>query len=200
MLRNKQKPVMYHVRMAIAIEKDSIQRKKLILITSGVTIGLCLIFACFYFVRYADVGTAEDNRDAIKLGYGFKTTPEEALVYDQMCLELGQNYESGEYQDLVDNIASQIRSQDDVKLGTQWSTVYLFNGVLLMLILGNAILTMFGAYYFYPRLFALILNLFLTVIHFCAIVTTAVYRFRALGKLCALSIQPTKKEDDSWTY
>ena len=105
-----------------------------------------------------------------------------------MCLELGQNYESGEYQDLVDNIASQIRSQDDVKLGTQWSTVYLFNGVLLMLILGNAILTMFGAYYFYPRLFALILNLFLTVIHFCAIVTTAVYRFRALGKLCALSI------------
>ena len=89
MLRNKQKPVMYHVRQAIAIEKDTLERKKAIIISSGVVIGLSLIFACFYFVRYADVGTAEDNREAIKEGYGFVTTPDDALVYDQMCLELG---------------------------------------------------------------------------------------------------------------
>ena len=71
--------------------------------------------------------------------------------------------------------------------GTQWSTIYILNGVTLVLIGSNAVLMIFGAWYFYPRLLALIFNLFLTLLHFCAIVTTGVFRFRALGKLCALS-------------
>ena len=69
-----------------------------------------------------------------------------------------------------------------------------------MLILGNAILAIFGAFYFWPRLFAMLFNLVLSIVHFCAVVTTGVYRFRSLGKLCALSIQPTKKGDVTWTY
>ena len=105
-----------------------------------------------------------------------------------MCLELGQNPESGEYQDLVDAIAGLTRSQDDVRRGTSWSTVYLFNGVILMLILFNAILAIVGGFFFWPRLFALLINLVLSLVHFCAIITAGVYRFRSLGKLCALSI------------
>ena len=97
---------MWHVRQAVAIEKDTIKRKKVIIITSSAVIVICLILASLHFTRYADVGTAEDNREAIKEGYGFITTPADALVYDQMCLELGQNFESGEYQDLFDEIAS----------------------------------------------------------------------------------------------
>lgn len=143
----------------------------------------------------------EDNREAIKLGYSFQTEGgEKALVYNQLCLKLGHNQESGEYQDLVDEIAGQIRSQEDVQKGTQWSTIYILNGVTLVLIGSNSVLMIFGARYFYPRLLALIFNLFLTLLHFCAIVTTGVFRFRALGKLCALSKQPTKESDLDWTY
>jgi len=43
-----------------------------------------------YYYRFGDVETAEKYRQEIKEGYGFETTPpEEAKVYDQMCLELG---------------------------------------------------------------------------------------------------------------
>lgn len=120
MLRNKQKPVMYHVRQAVAHEKDSIKRKKIILATSGATILFTLILSVFHLLRYQDATvTAEDNREAIKEGYGFQTLGgKKALVYNQMCLELGQNKESGEYQDLIDDIASQTRSQEDVQRGT----------------------------------------------------------------------------------
>ena len=64
----------------------------------------------------------------------------------------------------------------------------------------NAILGSFGAFYYLPRLLALVINLLLTLVHLCAIITTCVLRFRALGKLCAISIHPTMKEDVSWTY
>jgi len=117
-----------------------------------------------------------------------------------MCLELGQNKESGEYQDLKDDVDNLIRDYEDVRLGTQWSEIYSFNGSLLLILCLNAALAGVGTRYFYPRLIALVLNLFLTLVHFCCIITTAVYRWRALGKLCALSIQPTKKEDHEWTY
>ena len=105
---------MYHVRQAIAIENDTRKRKKVILIVNGVLIVLCITFASLYLTRYSDVGTMEDHREEIKKGYGFKTEPEEAIVYDQFCLEYGHNKESGEYQDLVDEIAGQIRSQEDI--------------------------------------------------------------------------------------
>ena len=84
MLKNKQKPVTYHIRQAIGIDKDSRQRKKHILISSGVTLFFSLILAILYLTRYGDVGTAEEHREAIKEGYGFQTIPanETALVYD----------------------------------------------------------------------------------------------------------------------
>ena len=74
------------------------------------------------------------------------------------------------------------------------------NGIVLVLIACNSALAMFGAFYFFPRLIAMVLNLFLTAAHFCCVIATAVFRFRALGKLCALSIQPTKKDNVEWTY
>lgn len=198
MLKRDQKPVMWHVRQAIAIDADTIKRKKVILVTSGLTAVFSLILAIFHLTRHTDVGTMQDHKEAIIDGYDFVTTG--GLIYNQACLDLGQNKESGEFQDLYETIANLIRSEDDIKQGTLWSTVYLFNGVTLLLICFNAILMMSGAYFFFPRLFALIINLMLTIIHFCAIITTAVYRFRPLGTLCSLSIQPTKKDNLEWTY
>ena len=52
MLRNKQKPVMYHVRQAIAIESDTIKKKKVILISSAIVIVFTLILSVFHFLRY----------------------------------------------------------------------------------------------------------------------------------------------------
>ena len=119
MLRNKEKPVMWHVRQAVAIEKDSRQRKKAIIIAQAITFVAAFSLAVVYLLRHADVLTAENHRDQIKAGYGFETTPPgEALVYDQMCLELGQNKESGEYLELYDVIASLSRDFDDIKKGT----------------------------------------------------------------------------------
>ena len=98
MLRNKEKPVLWHVREAIAIDKDTRERKKAILIAQAVTFVAAFPLAVVYLLRHADVGTAENHRDQIKIGYGFETTPPgEAVLYDQMCLELGQNKESGDY-------------------------------------------------------------------------------------------------------
>ena len=185
----------------IALETDTLRHKKAILIAAGVNFAISFIFSVLYFYRWGDVLTAEDNKEAIEAGYGFKTKPDDAFVYNQMCLELGQNYESGEYMDLVDEIAGQIRDEDDIRNGTYWSQIYMFNGVTLLLISLNSILMAAGAKYYYPRLIALILNLLLSGIHFFGcVITTAVFRFRPLGKLCALSIQPTKKEDVTWTY
>ena len=177
---------MWHVRKAIDIEADTRRHKKTILITSGVTAFITLLFACFYLVRHTGVGTMQEHKDAIKDGYGFEVPG--GNVYDQMCLELGHDRESGEYQDLTRDIAEMVRSEDDVSSGTHWSTVFVFNGVTLVLICLNAVLTMVGAFFFYPRLIAFVCNLLLTTIHFAAVVSTAVFRFQALGKLCALSI------------
>ena len=177
---------MWHVRQAIAMEADSPKRKKQILISSGLTAVLSLTLAVLYLLRYSDVNTMQDHKQAIIEGYDFITTG--GLIYNQLCLEHGQNKESGEYQDLVYEISTQIRSEDEVREGTLWSTVFLFNGVTLVLISANAVLMMFGALYFFPRLIALVANLLLTTVHFCAIISTTVFRFRALGTLCALSI------------
>ena len=92
MLRNKQKPVMWHVRQVIAMDTDTRQHKKAILIAQGLVLLFTFPFMVVYYYRFGDVATAEEYREQIKEGYGFETTPpDEALVYDQMCLELGQN-------------------------------------------------------------------------------------------------------------
>ena len=89
---------------------------------------------------------------------------------------------------MIDEIAHLTRDYDDVRKGTQWSEIYSFNGSLMLFLMLNAGLAAAGAFYFYPRLIALVLNLFFTLVHFCCLITSAVYRWRALGKLCALSI------------
>ena len=89
---------------------------------------------------------------------------------------------------MIDEITHLTRDYDDVRKGTQWSEIYSFNGSLMLFLMLNAGLAAAGAFYFYPRLIALVLNLFFTLVHFCCLITSAVYRWRALGKLCALSI------------
>ena len=83
MLRNKQKPVMWHVRQVIAMDADTQDHKKAILIAQGIVLLICFPFMVVYYSRLGDVATAEKYRLEIKKGYEFETTPPDtALVYD----------------------------------------------------------------------------------------------------------------------
>ena len=76
-------PVMWHVRKWLAIETDTRRHKKGILIAQAVIFVLAFPMAVLHLWRYGDVLTADENREAIKEGYGFQTVPPgEALVYD----------------------------------------------------------------------------------------------------------------------
>ena len=80
MLINKQRPVMYHVRQSVAMEDDTLARKKAILITSGLTFLFAFIIGVLYLERYSDVGTMQENKEAIIEGYGFVSTG--GLIYN----------------------------------------------------------------------------------------------------------------------
>ena len=79
-----------------------------------------------------------------------------------------------------------------MKNGTGWSTVLVFNGVVLILICVAFILIGVGAFFFIPRLIGACLSCFLSFFHVAAIVITGVYRFSDQGKLASICLAPSK--------
>lgn len=77
-------------------------------------------------------------------------------------------------------------------MGSKWSVVFEFNGVLYMLITFNAVLMIIGVYLIWLRLISICCNCLFGCINFAAIITTAVFRFRPMGRLCALSTGAVK--------
>lgn len=75
------------------------------------------------------------------------------------------------------------------------------NGVVYILIASNAVLMIAGIYLIWLRLISICCNCCLMTINLAGIITTAVFRFRPMGQLCALStaavkVKETKLSDD----
>ena len=75
--------------------------------------------------------------------------------------------------------------------GSNWSVIYSFMASTYMLYAANAAMGAFGSFYLWPRVISSCCNCLLSVVFLAAIITTAVYRFRTLGQLCALSENPS---------
>ena len=84
---------------------------------------------------------------------------------------------------------------DCIEDGTKWSIAYDLNGSVFLLFTLNSILGGFGAYSYYPRAINTACNFVLSIIAFSALITTAIFRWRTQGKLCALSLQPSQIND-----
>ena len=64
-----------------------------------------------------------------------------------------------------------------------------FNGITLALLAMTYLLLALGSRFFSTRIIGACLNCTLTCVHLAAIVTTAVYRFNAKGKLAAICLE-----------
>ena len=71
------------------------------------------------------------------------------------------------------------------------------NSVIYMLIAFNAVLMIAGVYLVWLRVTSMCCNCCLSCINLAAIITTAVFRFRPMGQLCALSTASVKVESQT---
>ena len=91
--------------------------------------------------------------------------------------------------------------RDCIKNGCRWSVVYSLCGVTLILIAVNSALNFIGTWMYAFRALSNCCGLLLCLVNFSAIIVTAVFRFNTLGKLAALSNNPTKYDDNGkWTF
>ena len=93
-----------------------------------------------------------------------------------------------------------------IEEGTKYSHVFLVNALLMTFFFINMIMVVVGAHKLMVRLIAGYCAIALCIAHFCTLIATAVYRFRAVGRLCTYVDQPSnapndKPEDlnDDWT-
>ena len=80
--------------------------------------------------------------------------------------------------------------------GTQWSFLFMFNGIVLLLLCITYLLIAFGAKYFRARIIGSLLNIILLPIYISSVVIIACYRFSKQGKLAALCQASAHFEDD----
>ena len=88
--------------------------------------------------------------------------------------------------------------------GTRWSIIYLVNGIILLFLPPVAICTLCGLREPVCRCAAAWGLIVVSLANFFNLISTAIFRFNARGKLCAMATYPTyftdEEFDDSWTY
>ena len=83
---------------------------------------------------------------------------------------------------------------DKYDLGSRYSVIYAFCGVtFVMIAVANCCISI-GAYNLQARMLGGCCGCCFGCVNFSALITTAVFRFNAMGKLAALSTTPTKYE------
>lgn len=133
----------------------------------------------------------------------------EAVVYDIACPDTAVDKEDAEDVVALKLEFSKTDCSKDKKClykGSQWSTIYLANGILLLLIALNMICVGVGSYKAMPRLIGAWVAQILCCAHFAIIIVTAVFRFSIAGRLCAMNnvwtSAPSSDADDvsdAWT-
>jgi len=170
------------VKNAMAAETK--QSKIVIIVASGIILVASTILAGFYLASTANVQSYQTKA----LEYDKASS---IIWYDVDCWD-GPFSDTTLALEYKQEIATSDCDSDCLEMGTKWSIIYSLNGSTLLLIAMNMILMIFGAFRFWPRMIGACCNCLLSCIHLAAIITTAVFRFRLQGKLCALSLLPTK--------
>ena len=83
--------------------------------------------------------------------------------------------------------------------------MYAFAGWTLLFITVNALLQVFGAWFYKPRMIGLFCHHFLLIFNLASLIVTKMFLERDQGKLAALSLVPSKatsstEMDKDWTY
>jgi len=89
--------------------------------------------------------------------------------------------------------------------GTQWSSVFLFNVIVLAATALNMVVMAFGAFFWLPRFLGSIFNCFCACLNLHAFIGVLTHRFSPNGKICAINIAPSTfvgghKWSDETTY
>ena len=81
-------------------------------------------------------------------------------------------------------------------MGCRWSIIYIFSGFTMIIIAANACLQIVGAFVYQARAISSCFVSVLTCLNIAAIVTTGVFRFNTIGRFAALSLTPSKYDDE----
>ena len=152
----------------------------------------------------AAAGAAAAGAAAAGMAAGLGGAAEEAI---KMGLAT-QFSDADEAYDLIKDIIEDCKVDIDCyKKGSQWSTVYISNGIILIFICVSNICVAVGAYNHLCRAIGAICGCCLCITHFALIVTAGVFRFSNFGKLASLHLGPTYVPStnildvsDDWTY
>lgn len=173
---------------------------------------ICLIFAALYLARAGSVGNfqtwSEDNNPY---------HDDDTVVYDVGCLIESSRVDPDNLAGWSAYVAVGTAAVDEcdmdedcIKRGTQWSTLFVVNGILYICLMINMICVGIGAWKAWARLFGAVCAFPMWCFNFAMLIVTATFRFRAYGKACALNEQYTNMTcsdadcindvDDTWTY
>ena len=185
------------------------KKHKQMILGHAICLGiLSLVFMALYFNRLASVNNIQKRTQAmldVASAFGGSTIELDYVVYDTNC--------GGPYSDVQAAADLLVDLKDDCdadcrKAGSRWSHVYASMGTILLSVLLTTICVCIGVYKPMLRCIAACCMSCLCCAHFCTWIAVAVYRFRPVGKLCALSkvwtsytsSDVTEMPTDDWTY
>ena len=201
--------LMFSPEAAKAMVAAETKKHKQIILAHAICLGvITLIFCALYFARLNAVNImqirTQDALDATAAITGGSAADLDYVVYDRSC--------GGPYSD--EAAAAELKvdlakdcDADCQKAGSRWSHIYASMGTILLLVCLTTICVCIGVYKPMLRCIASCCMTCLCCAHFCTWIAVAVYRFRPVGKLCALSktwtgytsTDLTELPDDSWT-
>ena len=181
------------IKMIMSME-DS--KRKNQIVCMGFCWGICaLVLTGLYWARVDSVMKMQSIAE--------KFRSVDKVAYDVGCYSgpFSDNQAAVDYQEDLKDC-----DQDCKDAGSQWSTVFFLNGVVTLLLVINFMCVCVGSRVAVVRLLAAWFACCICCAHFPIIITTAVFRFRPQGMLCALSEANTYYSDDEslptddWTY
>ena len=169
-----------------------------------VIFSITFIMGTIYLARHAEVRMHDNNiRSEAEINKAELGANFELLLYDVYPFTKCKSYHNEKLADkLLKEICGSVNTKSDsclqeIKKGIDWSTIFVFNGVVLFLISFAFLLIAIGAYIFIARVAGACLNLWLGFAHFAAIIVTAVYRFNRRGFFAANCLDHSTSTENS---
>ena len=215
---------------------QSLKEKLRIFIPTGLLMIGCIIFMGFWFARFASVANAqklaEDDNfpdDTVFYDVACSTAQVGGLVklyptlltdsaMKSQAIQILEGMKTGDEKraawsdaekayDFMVNIQESDCDDDCMKRGTQWSTVMLMNGLMMIFIFFNLSCVIMGRIKAYFRVVAAYAGFIIFLTNLAILSVTGYLRYRPTGALCSLytensNVPTTNKDDvdDAWTF
>ena len=93
-----------------------------------------------------------------------------------------------------------LNNKENCEHGTQWSVAFTWNATVLFLSAINLVVMLFGAFFWWPRLFGTYFNFCYACCHCSAFLLALGVRFNPVGELCAINVAPSEYlGDGEWS-